>query len=151
MKKIKLMAFVAMSMFAFVLSSCSGEKTNADAGEEVAAAEVMTTEMLIEEANKMGAEAFEKKYVKDSEIELSGEPKFPATWDDKIAVKFGADASYLPITADFMFTDNGGSADATKDKIQSGETVHFKGKLGFSFFDDKGKLTGLTISNCKVL
>ena len=152
MKTIKLMSFVAMGMFVFALNSCSGEKTNADSGEgDEVVAEVMTTEMLIEEANKIGKEAFEKKYAKDSEIELSGEPKFPATWDDKIAVKFGPDASSLPITADFMFPDNGGSADATKEKIQSGETVHFKGKLGFSFFDDKGKLTGLTISNCKVL
>lgn len=153
MKKINLMSFVAIGMFVFALNSCSGESTTADAGEksEVSTTEVMTTEMLIEEANKIGAEAFEKKYAKDSEIELSGEPKFPATWDDKIAVKFGPDMNSLPITADFMFSDNGGSADATKEKIQNGETVHFKGKLGFSFFDDKGKLKSLSISDCKVL
>ena len=152
MKTIKLLSFVVMGMFVFALNSCSGDKTTTEAGvEEEAKAEVMTTEMLIDEANKIGKEAFEKKYAQDSEIELSGEPKFPATWDDKIAVKFGPDMNSLPITADFMFTDNGGSADATKNKIQDGETVHFKGKLGFSFFDDKGKLSGLTISNCKVL
>ena len=151
MKKIKLMSFLAMGMVVFALNSCSGGKTDAAAGEKEEVAEVMTTEMLIEEANKLGAEAFEKKYAKDSEIELSGEAKFPATWDDKIAVKFGPDASNLPLTADFMFTDNGGSAEATKAKIKMGEIVHFKGKLGFSFFDDKGKLTGLTITDCKVL
>ena len=153
MKQTKLMLFVAMGMFVFALNSCSGEKTDAAAGEkeEVAAADVMTTEMLIEEANKIGKEAFEKKYAQDSEIELSGEAKFPATWDDKIAVKFGPDASNLPLSADFMFTDNGGSAEATKDKIKMGETLHFKGKLSFSFFDDKGKLTSLTLTDCKVL
>ena len=150
MKTIKLMSFVAMGMLVFTFNSCSGEKTNADTAENGDKA-VMTTEMLIEEANKIGKEAFEKKYVRDSEIELSGEPKFPATWDDKIAVKFGPDANSLPITADFMFPDNGGSAEATKNKIQSGETVHFKGKLGYSFFDQKGKLESLSITNCKVL
>lgn len=149
----KLIAFVAMGMFAFVLNSCSGESTDAKAGEEgeAAAAEVMTTEAFIEEANKMGSEAFEKKYAKDSEIELSGTAQFPATWDDKIAVKFGPETNNLPITADFMFKDNGGSAETTKSKIKMGETLHFKGKLGYSFFDDKGKLKSLSISDCKVL
>ncbi|WP_300665402.1 hypothetical protein [Fluviicola sp.] len=153
MKKIKLLPFVAMGMFVFALNSCSGEKTDSAPGEEGAAAsaEVMTTEMLIEEANKIGAKAFEKKYAKDSEIELSGEAKFPATWEDKISVKFGPSSNDLPLTADFMFTDNGGSAEATKDKIKFGETLHFKGKLGYSFFDDKGKLKNLSVSNCKVL
>jgi hypothetical protein len=117
-----------MGLFVFALNSCSGDNTDAATGEkeEVAAADVMTTEMLIEEANKIGKEAFEKKYAPDSEIELSGEAKFPATWDDKIAVKFGPDANNLPLSADFMFTDNGGSAEATKEKIKMDETVHFK-------------------------
>ena len=152
MKKIKLLSLVAMGLIVFALNSCSGEQTNAATGEEGEAAteEVMTTEMLIEEANKIGSEAFEKKYAQDSEIELSGEAKFPATWDDKIAVKFGPETNYLPLSADFMFTDNGGSAEATKSKIKSGETIHFKGKLGFSFFDN-GKLKSLSITNCKVL
>ncbi len=150
MKKIKLMSIVAISTFVFALNSCSGEKTNAAEGGEVAS-EVLTTEMLIEEANKIGPEAFEKKYAKDSEIELSGEARFPATWDDKVAVKFGSGMNDLPLTADFMFVDNGGSEEATKAKIKSGEILHFKGKLGFSFFNDKGKLTGLSISECKVL
>ncbi|WP_343634018.1 hypothetical protein [Fluviicola sp.] len=151
MKTIKLMSFVAMALFAFTLNGCSDEKTDTATGEKGEASEVMTTEMFIEEANKMGAEAFEKKYPTDSEIELSGESQFPATWDDKIAVKFGPETNYLPLTAEFMFTDNGGSAEATKEKTGFGETVHFKGKLGVSFFDEKGKLNSLTISNCKVL
>ena len=67
---------------------------------------------------KCGKEAIEKKYGQGSEIELSGEAKFPATWDDKIAVKFGPDASNLPLSADFMFTDNGGSAEAAKRKLK---------------------------------
>lgn len=153
MKQIKLMSFVAMGLFVFALNSCSGDNTDAAAGEteEVAAADVMTTESLIEEANKIGKDAFEKKYAADTEIELSGEAKFPATWDDKIAVKFGPDANNLPLSADFMFSDNGGSADATKAKIKMGETVHFKGKIGMSFFDDKGKLKSLSLKDCKVL
>lgn len=153
MKKIKFMSFVAMGLFVFALNACSGEKTDAATGEkeEVAETEIMTTEKLIDEANKIGPEAFGKKYAQDSEMELSGEAKFPATWDDKISVKFGPATDDLPISADFMFADNGGSKEATKAKIKFGEILHFKGKLVYTFFDDKGKLKNLSFTNCKVL
>lgn len=148
MRKIKFLPILLLSFISLTLNSCSGDSEN---GGESGESDVLTTESLIDEANEIGKEAFEKKYPQDSEIELKGEARFPATWDDKIAVKFGPSMNDLPITADFMFTDNGGTKEATDDQITSGEILHFKGKVGSTFFDEKGKLSRLSISACKAL
>jgi len=144
MRKINLLPILLLCVLFYTLNSCSNEANVSDS-------EVLTTEMLIAEANELGQEGFEKKYPKDSEIELQGEARFPATWDDKIAVKFGPSMNDLPITADFMFTDNGGTKEATDDQITSGENLHFKGKVGSTFFDAKGKFSRLNITDCKAL
>lgn len=151
MKILKFVSVLLIAGFTLVNSSCSGSGKSGEENTEKSSEEVLTTAGLIDEAGKIGKDAFEKKYPRDSEIELEGEAKFPATWDDKIAVKFGPDMNNLPITADFMFVANGGSKQATDDKITSGENLHFKGKIGMTFFDDKGKLSNLTLLDCKVL
>ncbi len=148
MRKSNLLPVFLIGFILFSLTSCSSEATGEEGKSD---AEVLTTDMLIEEANKIGKDEFEKKYPQDSEIEIQGEARFPATWDDKIAVKFGSGMNDLPITADFMFTDNGGTKESTDDQITSGEILHFKGKVGMTFFDEKGKLSRLSISDCKVL
>ena len=95
----------------------------------------MTTEEFIADANKLGAEAFAKKYPQDSEITLEGQVRAPATWDDKVAAKFGTGLNDLPLTANFMFDANGGK-DQTKEKVKGGEIVRFTGKVGMPFFMD---------------
>lgn len=148
MKNSKLLSLTTvLGILIFSIVSCSG---GAETEDSKTTDSGFTTEMLINEANDIGEEAFIEKYPPDSEIELSGEARFPATWDDKIAVKFGPDMNNLPITADFMFTDNGGTKESTDDKITSGEILHFKGKIGMVFFSEDGKLSRLSLSSCKV-
>ena len=128
------------SIFLFVglsaaLVSCGGESAEGTDGEGNAEDAVMTTEEFIADANKLGAEAFAKKYPQDSEITLEGQVRAPATWDDKVAAKFGTGLNDLPLTANFMFDANGGK-DQTKEKVKGGEIVRFTGKVGMPFFMD---------------
>ena len=133
MKTLKFKPFLLFVGISFALMSCGGEAT--EGGEEGGSEEsVMTTEEFIAEANELGKEAFDEKYPSDSEITLEGEVRAPATWDDKVAAKFGTGLNDLPLTADFMFDANGGK-DATKDKVKGGEVVRFTGKVVGSFFD----------------
>lgn len=119
-----------------VLASCGGEAAEgAEGGQEGEDVAVMTTEEFIAEANKLGAEEFAKKYPQDSEITLEGKVMAPATWQDKVAAKFGTGLSDLPLTANFMFDANGGK-DQTKEKVKGGEIVRFTGKVGMPFFMD---------------
>ena len=128
------------------LVSCGGEAADEVNGGQEGEDVVMTTQEFIDEANKMGAEEFEKKYPRDSEITLEGEVRVPATWQDKVAAKFGTGMNDLPLTADFMFEANGGK-DATKEKVKIGTVVRFTGKVGFSFYKDD-KLSRCSFSDC---
>lgn len=145
----KLPVFMVMSMM-FLLASCGGEATEggAEGGDE---ATVMTTDEFIAEAEELGKEEFEKKYPKDSEIELKGKVVTLAVWGDKVNAKFGTGLTDCPIKSDFMFADNGGDKDSTKEKVKTGEEVHFKGKISFSFFKDDGKLKYVDIKECVAL
>ena len=148
MKTLKFKPFLLFVGLSFALISCGGETANGEGGEGDEAAEaVMTTEEFIAEANELGPEEFEKKYPRDSEITLEGEVRAPATWDDKIAAKFGTGLNDLPLTADFMFADNGGSKESTKEKVKGGEIVRFTGKVGGSFFMD-GKFKRCSFTDC---
>lgn len=123
----------------FTLMSCGGDAAEAEGkgGEDGAAEEkIMTTAEFIEEAKGMTYAEFTEKYPRDTEIELKGKVMAPATWQDKITAKFGIGLNDLPLSADFMFEANGGSKDAAKGKIKSGEELHFKGKVGGAFYMD---------------
>ena len=148
MKIIKVFYFALFMSSSFVFVSCSGGTATKDVKDSNI--NVMTTELLIKEANELGEAKFKIKYPAEKEIELNGEARFPATWEDKIAVKFGPDLNNLPIIAEFLFTENGGSKQATDDQITSGKMLHFKGKVGLTFFDDEGKLSRLSLMKCVV-
>lgn len=124
--------FVGLSI---ALVSCGGEAAEGTEEEGTAEEAVMTTEEFIADALKLGAEEFKKKYPQDSEITLEGQVRAPATWDDKVAAKFGTGLNDLPLTANFMFDANGGK-DQTKEKVKGGEVVRFIGKVGMPFFMD---------------
>ena len=147
MRKFKFIPFCLFLGLSIVLVSCGGDATDeANGGQEGEDVAVMTTEEFIAEANKLGKEEFEKKYPRDSEIELQGEVRVPATWDDKVAAKFGTGMNDLPLTADFMFEANGGK-DATKKKVEIGKNLVFTGKVGFFFYKDD-KLSRCSFSDC---
>lgn len=135
--------FLGMGLF---LSACGSDA----ASEEEAEAEeaVMTTDEFIAEANKLGYDEFTKKYPRDSEITLEGEVRAPATWDDKIDAKFGSGLNDLPVIATFMFADNGGSKESTKEKVKAGAVIRFTGKVDGCFFMDD-KLSRIGILGCK--
>lgn len=135
--------FLGIGLF---LSSCGGDPATEEGTEEEEA--VMTTDEFIAEANKLGYDEFTKKYPKDSEITLEGEVRAPATWDDKIDAKFGSGLNDLPVTATFMFADNGGSKESTKEKVKAGAVIVFTGKIDGSFFMDD-KLSRVGILGCK--
>jgi len=126
--------FLALSL---VFVSCDSEsKDGAAGGDAQEENAVMTTEEFIAEAQELGSDAFNEKYPMDAEITLEGQVRAPATWQDKVAAKFGTGLNDLPLTADFMFDANGGK-DATKAKVKGGETIQFTGKVGGAFFMDK--------------
>lgn len=128
-----LFLFLVLSL---VFVSCDSESQDGAAeGETQEENAVMTTEEFIAEAQKLGADAFNEKYPMDAEITLEGQVRAPATWQDKVAAKFGTGLNDLPLTADFMFDANGGK-DATKSKVKGGETIQFTGKIGGAFFMD---------------
>ena len=131
------------------LVSCGGETAEGTNGESAGEDSVMTTEEFIAEANELGADAFKEKYPMDAEITLQGQVRAPATWQDKVAAKFGTGLNDLPLTADFMFDANGGK-DQTKEKVKGGENVKFKGKVYLIFFDGD-KLKSATFSDCVAL
>jgi ABC-type glycerol-3-phosphate transport system substrate-binding protein len=135
--------FLGMGLF---LLSCSGEAT---AEGEAPAEDVMTTEAFIEGANKLGYDEFTKKYPNGTEVTLQGEVRAPATWDDKIDAKFGSGLNDLPLTATFMFADNGGTKESTKEKVGAGKTIVFTGKVNGSFYMND-KLNRVTFDACVV-
>lgn len=138
--------FIAGAMLTMV--SCGeGTAESHEGTEETQETSVMTTEEFIAEANKLGRDEFEIKYPDGAEIELEGQVRAPATWNDKIAAKFGTGLNDLPLTADFMFSDNGGTKESTKEKVKGGETVRFKGTKNGSFFMNE-KLNRCTFSDC---
>lgn len=132
----------------FVLPSCGGGETAEGEEENKTEEKVMTTDEFIAEANKLGYEKFSEKYPNGSEITLEGEVRAPATWDDKIDAKFGSSLNDLPVTASFLFADNGGSKESTKEKVKGGEVLRFTGKVGGSFFMDN-KLSRVSLTECK--
>lgn len=145
MRLLKFKPFFLFIGLSIALVSCGGEATDeAEGGQEGEDVAIMTTEEFIAEANELGADAFNEKYPRDSEITLEGQVRAPATWADKVAAKFGTGLNDLPLTADFMFEANGGK-DETKAKVKGGEVVRFTGKVGGSFFmDDKFKRCSFT-------
>lgn len=143
MTKIGLSAFVVLAMMLFS-SACTGEATPEEAVTEEAA---MTTDAFIAEANALGYDEFSKKYPTGTVLTLEGEIFAPATWDDKIDAKFGSSLNDLPLTATFMFADNGGSQASTKEKIQAGKTLVFTGKLSGSFYMNN-TLSRLSLDSC---
>lgn len=134
--------FLGLGLF---LSACGSDATPEEGEAEEA---VMTTDEFIADANKLGYDEFMKKYPNDSEITLEGEVRAPATWDDKIDAKFGSSLNDLPISATFMFADNGGSKESTKEKVKGGTVIRFTGKIDGTFFMD-GKLSRVGIMGCK--
>ena len=144
MKKLHSIFLFAGALFLTVACSSDSEGTDGIVGAEDS---VMTTDSLISEANELGEDAFKEKYPMDSEIELRGGVRAPATWNDKVAAKFGSGLNDLPITADFMFKANGGTKESTKEKVKIGEEVHFKGTVSSIFFK-YGKLNRLGIKDC---
>jgi len=138
-------AFLFLGLGLFV-SACGSD---AASDEEVEAEEeVMTTDEFIAEANKLGYDEFTKKYPRDTEITLEGKVFAPATWDDKIDVKFGSSLNDLPVSASFMFADNGGSKESTKEKVKAGSVIRFTGKVDGCFFMNE-KLSRVGILGCK--
>lgn len=144
MKKLHSIFLFTGALFLAVACSSDSEGTDGIGGAEDS---VMTTDVLISEANELGEDAFKEKYPMDSEIELKGEVRAPATWNDKVSAKFGSGLNDLPITADFMFEANGGMKESTKEKVKIGEEVQFKGTVSSIFFKD-GKLNRLGIKDC---
>ncbi len=148
MKKFK--SFFLFTGLSLALVACGGETSEGgEGGENAAEGGIMTTEEFIAEANELGADAFKEKYPMDAEITLQGQVRAPATWQDKVAAKFGTGLNDLPLTADFMFEANGGK-DQTKEKVKGGENVKFKGKVYLIFFDGD-KLKSATFSDCIAL
>ena len=145
MKTVRIKPFFLFLGLSIALISCGSDAAEGSEGEATEDG-VMTTQEFIAEANKLGAEEFEKKYPRDSEITLEGEVRVPATWQDKVAAKFGTGMNDLPLTADFMFEANGGK-DATKKKVSIGTVVRFTGKVGFSFYKDD-KLSRCSFADC---
>lgn len=133
--------------FSFALLTACNSETNGGEGENAAEDQVMTTDEFIKEANDLGSEKFMEKYPNDTEITLKGEVRAPATWDDKVAAKFGTGLNDLPLTADFMFTDNGGTKESTKEKVTVGAEIVFTGKMDGCFFTDN-KLNRCTLKEC---
>lgn len=131
LKSISIFSFIALAV---LLSAC-GAESSGENSEEVEET-VMTTEAFIADAKTLSYEEFEKKYPRESEITLEGEVRAPATWDDKIVAKFGTGLNDLPLSADFMFADNGGSLESTKEKVKGGELVRFTGTIDGSFYSD---------------
>ncbi len=120
-----------------LLTGCSGGTTDAEGDGGEAEAAVMTTDEFIKEANELGYDKFMEKYPMNTEITLKGEVRAPATWDDKVVAKFGTGLNDLPLSADFMFADNGGTKESTKEKVAVGQEIVFTGKMDGCFFMDE--------------
>lgn len=142
-KIMPLILFIGLGMIMF---SCSGDAT-AEGETDSEGEAVMTTEEFIAEANSLGYDEFTKKYPNGTEVTLQGEVRAPATWDDKIDAKFGTGLNDLPMTAVFMFADNGGSKESTKEKVGAGKTIVFTGQVNGSFYMND-KLSRVTIDKC---
>ena len=152
MKKMRFLPVLMTLVLAFTFTSCGGDAADGDdvSGDD-AANQTMTTDAFIAEANELGKEAFEEKYPKDSEIELQGKIVTAAVWGDKVNAKFGTGLMDCPVKADFMFVDNGGDKESTREKVKIGNEVHFKGTISFSFFKEDGKLKYVELKDCTTL
>lgn len=148
MKPIVLVLAVGLSMF---MVSCQSSTEGGPDSEITASDGILTTDAFVKEANELGKDEFEKKYPKDSEIELEGKIVTVAVWQDKVNAKFGTGLNDLPVKCDFMFSDNGGSKESTREKVKIGETIRFKGKISFSFFQEDGKLKYCNLVDCVAL